>query len=72
MYNIDPYIPLFLLIIMGEHVGTHGIDLFRYHIYPKYTDILTPYHTCSKIWTSTVYYLLSTLLALACLFKYLR
>ena len=28
----------------------------RYHIYPKYSDTSTPYHTCSKIWTSTIYY----------------
>ena len=25
-------------------------------IYPKYSDTSTPYHTCSKIWTSTIYY----------------
>ena len=28
----------------------------NYHIYPKYSDTSTPYHTCSKIWTSTIYY----------------
>ena len=27
-----------------------------YHIYPKYLDTTTPYHTCSKIWTRTNYY----------------
>ena len=26
-----------------------------YHIYPKYLDISTPYHTYSKIWTNTIY-----------------
>ena len=30
-----------------------GLSVF---IYPKYSDILNPYHTCSKIWTSTIYY----------------
>ena len=29
-----------------------------YHIYRKYLDTLTSYHTCSRIWTSTTYYLL--------------
>ena len=24
--------------------------------YPKYSDTSTPYHICSKIWTSTIYY----------------
>ena len=28
----------------------------KYLIYPKYSGTLTPYHTCSKIWTSTIYY----------------
>ena len=27
-----------------------------YRIYPKYSDISTPYHICSKIWTSTIHY----------------
>ena len=27
-----------------------------YHIYPKYSDTSTPYHICSKIWTSTIHY----------------
>ena len=27
-----------------------------YRIYPKYSDTSTPYHTCSKIWKSTIYY----------------
>ena len=26
-----------------------------YCIYPKYSDISTPYHICSKIWTSTIH-----------------
>ena len=29
----------------------------KYHIYPKYLDTSTPYHTCSIIWTSTIYYI---------------
>ena len=28
----------------------------HYRIYPKYSDTSTPYHICSKIWASTVYY----------------
>ena len=28
----------------------------EYRIYPKYLDTSTLYHTCSKIWTSTIYY----------------
>ena len=27
-----------------------------YRIYPKYSNTWTPNHTCSKIWTSTIYY----------------
>ena len=29
-----------------------------YHIYLKYSDISTPYHTYSKTWTITIYYLM--------------
>ena len=29
-----------------------------YRIYPKYSDTSTPYHTCSKIRTSTIHYLM--------------
>ena len=29
---------------------------FIYCIYPKYSDTSTPYHICSKIWTSTIHY----------------
>ena len=28
----------------------------NYRIYPKYSDTSTPYHICSKIWTSTIHY----------------
>ena len=28
----------------------------HYCIYPKYSDTSTPYHICSKIWTSTIHY----------------
>ena len=28
----------------------------KYRIYPKYLDTSTPYHICSKIWTSTIHY----------------
>ena len=28
----------------------------HYRIYPKYSDTSTPYHICSKIWTSTIHY----------------
>ena len=27
-----------------------------YRFYPKYSDTSTPYHVCSKIWTSTIHY----------------
>ena len=27
-----------------------------YRFYPKYSDTSTPYHICSKIWTSTIHY----------------
>ena len=27
-----------------------------YRIYPKYSDTSTPYHICTKIWTSTIHY----------------
>ena len=29
---------------------------FIYRIYPEYSDNSTPYHNCTKFWTSTVYY----------------
>ena len=32
------------------------IGHWKYHIYPKYSDTSTPYHICSKIWTSTIHY----------------
>ena len=35
-------------------VSSHA-DL-QYRIYPKYLDTSTPYHVCSKIWTSTIHY----------------
>ena len=31
-------------------------DIPYYGIYPKYSDTSTPYHICSKIWTSTIHY----------------
>ena len=31
-------------------------EFTSYRIYPKYSDTSTPYHTCSKIWISTIYY----------------
>ena len=30
--------------------------ILGYRIYPKYSDTSTPYHICSKIWTSTIHY----------------
>ena len=36
----------------------HENIYYRYCIYPKYLDTSTPYHTCFKIWTSTIYYLM--------------
>ena len=30
--------------------------LIWFSIYPKYSDTSTPYHICSKIWTSTIHY----------------
>ena len=32
------------------------IFINTYRIYPKYSDTSTPYHICSKIWTSTIHY----------------
>ena len=39
-------------------VSWYLVEDFRwlYCIYPKYLDTSIPYHTCSKIWTSTIYY----------------
>ena len=34
--------------------------------YPKYSDISTPYHTCSKILSSTIYYLMWWLTLMRC------
>ena len=34
----------------------HLLALMKYRIYPKYSDTSTPYHICSKIWTSTIHY----------------
>ena len=36
--------------------NTRLFDFFVYHIYLLYSDASTPYHTLSKIWTSTIYY----------------
>ena len=33
-----------------------NLEIAMYRIYPKYSDTSTPYHTCSKIWTSAIYY----------------
>ena len=32
----------------------------KYRIYPMYWDASTASHTCSKLWTSTIYYLMFT------------
>ena len=32
------------------------LQVTKYRIYPKYSDTSTPYHICSKIWTSTIHY----------------
>ena len=32
---------------------------YYYSIYHKYSDTSTPYNTCSKIWTITIYYAVS-------------
>ena len=38
-------------------IGVHFCCLkLGYGIYPKYLDTSTPYHTCSKILTSRIYY----------------
>ena len=39
---------------VASHLGLHCL-LSPVCIYPKYSDTSTPYHTCSKIWTSTIY-----------------
>ena len=40
--------------LIFEHTAL--ILLMKYRIYPKYLDTSTPYHTCSEIWTRTIYY----------------
>ena len=42
---------------------------FTYRIYPKFSDSSTTYHTCSKFWTSTIYYPLSCLKIARCVAK---
>ena len=87
---------------LGKKISNKVLECFghlpHYCIYPKYSNILTPYQTCCTIWTSSFNYLLlhlkaairmaklgrswsdtifydkrsgSTLLAQACLSKYL-
>ena len=38
-----------------NNVELHEMDHY-YRIYPKYSDTSTPYHICTKIWTSTTHY----------------
>ena len=40
---------------IAENLPTVSSPL-NYRIYSKYSETATPYHTCSKIWTSTTYY----------------
>ena len=35
--------------------GAMALVICIYHIYPKYSDTSTPYHSCPKIWTRTIY-----------------
>ena len=45
--------------LITKDVGNENRNtLAIYCIYPKYSDTSRPYHTCSKIWTSTIYYLM--------------
>ena len=48
------------MIILGFSLESFLVldKIFMYHIYPKYSDISTPYHICSYIWTSTIHYLM--------------
>ena len=60
--NKEMFCGLSEALICGEKVTTQTVLYKRcaswsgYHIYPKYSDTSTPYHICSKIWTSTIYY----------------
>ena len=61
-WHVIIFIFLKILIPPTLHVcrkfSRHWTVNKRYCIYPKYSDTSTPYHTCSKIWTCTIYYLL--------------
>ena len=50
--------PLVWMLPLYLHVNQKSDydDYMVYRIYPKYSDTLTPYHICSKIWTSTIHY----------------
>ena len=50
------------ILHQGDIVGP-AIKYTPNYIYPKYWDTLTPYQTCSKIWTSP-WYQISTLVLL--------
>ena len=42
---------------LGAHVRSLRYIIYKHYcIYPKYSDTTTPYHICSKIWTSTIHY----------------
>ena len=46
------------MIILGFSLRAFFVldKIFMYHIDPKYSDTSTPYHICTKIWTSTIHY----------------
>ena len=65
------FLTLLTLICRGMDISKCSVSLLEFeitrvdcictqvsihHIYPKYSDTSTAYHTCSKILTSTIYY----------------
>ena len=50
------YLPLVWNFCINRKVLALLFICCLYCIYPKYSDTSIPYHTCSKLWTSTIYY----------------
>ena len=54
--SLSALFPFVILSTVDKSVTTSEYLLYVYRIYPKYSNTSTPYHTCSNIWTSTIYY----------------
>ena len=54
IWALSAYKPLFSCWLRFKYF----FYVYVYHIYRKYSHTTTPCHTCSKIWTSTIYYLI--------------